>query len=111
MNHQFIQSVLFDWDKISDESYLTRIEALYKVKKIDFMKPITLFVGENGSGKSTLAKLAARFWDFQEGDITIGGVDIKTIEPETLLKNISVVFQDVIFAFRRMTRTRTSAML
>ena len=45
MNHQFIQSVLFDWDKISDESYLTRIEALYKVKKIDFMKPITLFVG------------------------------------------------------------------
>ena len=54
MNHQFIQSVLFDWDKISDESYLTRIEALYKVKKIDFMKPITLFVGENGSGKSTL---------------------------------------------------------
>ena len=34
MNHQFIQSVLFDWDKISDESYLTRIEALYKVKKI-----------------------------------------------------------------------------
>ena len=36
MNHLFIQSVLFDWDKISDESYLTRIEALYKVKKIDF---------------------------------------------------------------------------
>lgn len=59
MNHQFIQSVLFDWDKISDESYLTRIEALYKVKKIDFMKPITLFVGENGSGKSTLLEAIA----------------------------------------------------
>ncbi len=59
MNHQFIQSVLFDWDKISDESYLTRIEALYKVKKIVFMKPITLFVGENGSGKSTLLEAIA----------------------------------------------------
>lgn len=59
MNHQFIQSVLFDWDKISDESYLTRIEALYMVKKIDFMKPITLFVGENGSGKSTLLEAIA----------------------------------------------------
>lgn len=59
MNHQFIQSVLFDWDKISDESYLTRIEALYKVKKIDFMKSITLFVGENGSGKSTLLEAIA----------------------------------------------------
>ena len=59
MNHQFIQSVLFDWDKISDESYLTNIEALYMVKKIDFMKPITLFVGENGSGKSTLLEAIA----------------------------------------------------
>ena len=59
MNHQFIQSVLFDWDKISDESYLTRIDALYKAKKIDFMKPITLFVGENGSGKSTLLEAIA----------------------------------------------------
>ncbi len=59
MNYQFIQSVLFDWDKISDESYLTRIEALYKVKKIDFMKSITLFVGENGSGKSTLLEAIA----------------------------------------------------
>lgn len=59
MNHQFIQSVLFDWDKISDESYLTRIDALYKVKNIDFMKPITLFVGENGSGKSTLLEAIA----------------------------------------------------
>lgn len=59
MNHQFIQSVLFDWDKISDESYLTRIDALYMVKKIDFVKPITLFVGENGSGKSTLLEAIA----------------------------------------------------
>ena len=59
MNHQFIQSVLFDWDKISDESYLTRIEALYMVKRIDFVKPITLFVGENGSGKSTLLEAIA----------------------------------------------------
>lgn len=59
MNHQFIQSVLFDWNKISDDSYLTNIEALYKVEKIDFMKPIALFVGENGSGKSTLLEAIA----------------------------------------------------
>lgn len=69
------------------------------IKNISFeakQNEVTAIVGKSGSGKSTLAKLAARFWDFQEGDITIGGVDIKTIEPETLLKNISVVFQDVI---------------
>ncbi len=59
MNYQFIQSVLLDWDKISEESYLTSIEALYKVEKIDFMKPIALFVGENGSGKSTLLEAIA----------------------------------------------------
>lgn len=59
MNHQFIQSVLLDWSKISDDSYLTSIEALYKVEKIDFMKPIALFVGENGSGKSTLLEAIA----------------------------------------------------
>ena len=69
------------------------------IKNISFeakQNEVTAIVGRSGSGKSTLAKLAARFWDLQEGNITIGGVDIKTIEPETLLKNISIVFQDVI---------------
>ena len=69
------------------------------IKNVSFeakQNEVTAIVGRSGSGKSTLAKLVARFWDLQEGNITIGGVDIKTIEPETLLKNISIVFQDVI---------------
>ena len=54
MNDQFIQGVIFDWDKIDKDSYLKRIRAFKGVEKLDFNKPITFFVGENGSGKSTL---------------------------------------------------------
>jgi len=57
---------------------------------------ITALVGPSGSGKSTIAKLAARFWDVSEGRILVGGYDIKEIEPETLLKYYSIVFQDVV---------------
>lgn len=57
---------------------------------------ITALVGPSGSGKSTAAKLAARFWDIQSGKILLGGQDISLVEPETLLKNYSVVFQDVV---------------
>ena len=56
----------------------------------------TALVGPSGSGKSTAAKLAARFWDIQSGKITLGGQDISRIDPETLLQNYSVVFQDVV---------------
>ena len=56
----------------------------------------TALVGPSGSGKSTAAKLAARFWDIHSGKITLGGQDISRIDPETLLKNYSVVFQDVV---------------
>ncbi len=57
---------------------------------------ITALVGPSGGGKSTSAKLAARFWDINKGKITLGGQDISKTEPETLLKNYSVVFQDVV---------------
>ena len=57
---------------------------------------ITALVGPSGSGKTTAAKLAARFWDIQGGTITLGGEDISRIDPETLLKNYSIVFQDVV---------------
>lgn len=57
---------------------------------------ITALVGPSGGGKSTSAKLAARFWDIQNGKITLGNRDISQIEPETLLKNYSIVFQDVV---------------
>ena len=56
----------------------------------------TALVGPSGSGKSTAARLAARFWDIQSGKITLGGQDISRIDPETLLTNYSVVFQEVV---------------
>lgn len=57
---------------------------------------ITALIGSSGSGKTTVAKLAARFWDIDRGKILIGGKDINEVDPETLLKNFSIVFQDVI---------------
>ena len=57
---------------------------------------VTALVGPSGSGKSTAAKLAARFWDADTGKITIGGVDVNSVEPETLFKNFAIVFQDVL---------------
>ena len=57
---------------------------------------VTALVGPSGGGKSTACKLAARFWDIQGGKITLGGVDISTVDPETLLKHYSFVFQDVV---------------
>ncbi len=57
---------------------------------------ITALVGPSGSGKTTAAKLAARFWDIQGGTVTLGGQDIGKIDPETLLENFSIVFQDVV---------------
>ncbi len=57
---------------------------------------ITALVGESGSGKSTAAKLAARFFDASEGMIRLGGIDVRSINPENLLENFSIVFQDVV---------------
>ncbi len=57
---------------------------------------VTALVGPSGSGKSTCARLAARLWDVSSGKIEVGGVDISTIDPEVLLKDYSMVFQDVV---------------
>lgn len=57
---------------------------------------VTALVGPSGGGKSTACKLAARFWDVQAGRITLGGIDISTVDPETLLQYYSFVFQDVV---------------
>ena len=57
---------------------------------------VTALVGPSGSGKSTCARLAARLWDATSGRITVGGIDISTVDPETLLTDYSVVFQDVV---------------
>ncbi len=57
---------------------------------------VTALIGASGSGKTTLTKLAARFWVIQQGKILLGGEDISQIDPETLLKNYAIVFQDVV---------------
>ncbi len=56
---------------------------------------VTALIGPSGGGKTTISRLAARFWDVDEGRITLGGVDISKVDPETLLANYSIVFQDV----------------
>lgn len=57
---------------------------------------VTALVGPSGSGKSTASKLAARFWDADSGQITLGGVDVTDVEPETLFRHFAIVFQDVM---------------
>jgi len=57
---------------------------------------VTALVGPSGSGKSTCARLAARLWDIDSGTIRVGGVNIADIDPETLLTDYSMVFQDVV---------------
>ena len=57
---------------------------------------VTALVGPSGSGKSTCARLAARLWDIDQGSIEVGGVDIAAIDPEVLLTDYAMVFQDVV---------------
>lgn len=57
---------------------------------------VTALVGPSGSGKSTCARLAARLWDVSKGTIKVGGVDISGVDPEVLLRDYSMVFQDVV---------------
>ena len=57
---------------------------------------VTALVGPSGSGKTTVSRLAARFWDIDKGKITVGGMDIAYVDPETLMSLYSIVFQDVL---------------
>lgn len=57
---------------------------------------VTALVGPSGSGKSTISRLIARFWDVNKGEVLIGGKNIRDIDPETLMKYMSFVFQDVV---------------
>lgn len=56
---------------------------------------VTALVGPSGGGKTTVSRLAARFWDADQGRITVGGADVSKVDPETLLSLYSIVFQDV----------------
>ncbi|MDM8312413.1 MULTISPECIES: ABC transporter ATP-binding protein [Clostridium] len=55
----------------------------------------TALIGPSGGGKTTVSRLAARFWDVTKGKITVGGMDISQVDPETLMSLYSIVFQDV----------------
>ena len=83
------ESVNFHYNKGGEET----------IKNITASIPansITALVGPSGSGKSTLSRLIARFWDVDKGRITIGGTDIKSLDPEHLMSYMSFVFQDVV---------------
>lgn len=78
-----------------DFSYETGKQVIKNASFTAKQGEITALVGPSGGGKSTSAKLAARFWDVDSGIITLGGHNIGQIDPETLLENYSIVFQDV----------------
>ncbi len=78
-----------------DFSYQNGVQILKNVSFIARQGEVTALVGPSGGGKSTVAKLSARFWDIDKGVITLGGEDISLVDPETLLNNFSIVFQDV----------------
>lgn len=76
-------------------SYQKDIQTLQNISFTAKQGEVTALIGPSGGGKSTTAKLAARFWDIEGGVISIGGEDISQIEPESLLRYFSIVFQDV----------------
>lgn len=57
---------------------------------------VTALVGPSGGGKSTVSKLAAKFWNPNSGAVSLGGVDLATVDSEEILKSYSIVFQDVV---------------
>lgn len=76
-------------------SYNDDVKVLAGVSFTAKQGEITALVGPSGGGKTTVSRLAARFWDVSSGTITVGGMDVSKIEPETLLSLYSIVFQDV----------------
>lgn len=90
-NHSIcFQNVSFSYSEDEKEGVLKNVSFTAEQGEV------TALIGPSGSGKSTVSKLAARFWDVESGKISIGGVDISTVDPETLLKKFSIVFQDVV---------------
>lgn len=84
------EKVSFSYGKGAEE------QVLHEVSFSACEGEVTALVGPSGSGKSTCTKLAARFWDPSDGRVLVGGIDISTVDPEVLLKDYAVVFQDVL---------------
>lgn len=85
--------VIFDHVKFSYEAGKTVLKDVSFTAK---QGQVTALVGPSGGGKSTIAKLAAKFYDVDGGKITLGGADIAKIDPVALMKDFSIVFQDVV---------------
>ena len=91
------RNVGFAYEETDDEgSEHSRDQVIKGVSFTAKEGEVTALVGPSGSGKSTCARLAARLWDVTEGTIKVGGVDIHTVDPEVLLSDYSMVFQDVV---------------
>lgn len=84
------ENVTFSYDGDGSEPVLKDVSLTAKEGEV------TALVGPSGSGKSTLARLAARFWDASSGQVLVGGIDVTTVDPETLLRDYAIVFQDVL---------------
>lgn len=86
----------FDIDvKNLDFSYDGRKKVLDGVSFSAPQGKVTALVGESGCGKTTLLRLISRLYDFDKGEVLIGGENIKQVSTESLYRNISIVFQDV----------------
>ena len=76
-------------------AYNDREDVLKDVTFVAKQGEVTALIGPSGGGKTTVSRLASRFWDIQKGKITVGGMDISRIDPETLMSLYAIVFQDV----------------
>ena len=76
-------------------SYESGESVLNDVSFVAKLGEVTALIGPSGGGKTTVSRLASRFWDVNQGTITVGGMDISKIDPETLMSLYSIVFQDV----------------
>ncbi len=76
-------------------SYETGDVVLKDVSFVAKQGEVTALIGPSGGGKTTVSRLASRFWDANRGSITVGGMDISKVDPETLMSLYSIVFQDV----------------
>ena len=99
MQLQLIEQGVQQIDKILEARVLpeTHTPQHYVLNDINFIAKegsITALVGPSGAGKSTVGQLLSRFWDIQEGSISIGGVDIRQLSTEKLMQMVSFVFQD-----------------
>lgn len=91
LNHQGCD-IVFDHVGFS---YNKKEQVLSDVSFTAKQGEVTALIGPSGGGKTTVSRLAARFWDISKGKITVGGMDVSKVDPETLMSLYAIVFQDV----------------